>query len=180
MVGGVVKMQDNVYPEKEFIKIQSKIMGSQFPWYLQESGVSVKKSLGGDGFQFTHQLRSVDGGISPYNDLFRDLYIHLGVKRLFRSKLNLTHRTDEIHEFQPLHIDLSEDNPPWTTAIFYLNTNNGYTLFEDGTKVESVANRMVEFEGHTAHTGSTHTIGTPCHEYDEGRFRVVLNINFLR
>lgn len=180
MVGGVVKMQDNVFSKEEFNKIQSKIMGSQFPWYLQESGVSANVKEGGDGFQFTHQLRNVDGGTSPYNDLFRNLYIRLGVKRLFRSKLNLLYRTDEIHEFQPLHIDLNEDNPPWTTAIFYINTNNGYTLFEDGTKVESVANRIVEFEGHTAHTGSTHTFGTPCHEYDEGRFRVVLNINFLR
>jgi hypothetical protein len=43
-------------------------------------------------------------------------------------------------------------------------------LFEDGTKVDSVANRMVVFDGTTKHTGSTHT--------DGDRFRFVLNINF--
>ena len=51
-----------------------------------------------------------------------------------------------------------------------MNTNNGYTLFEDGTKVDSIANRMVVFDGNTKHTGSTHT--------DDDRFRFVLNINF--
>ena len=175
-----VKMQDNVYPEEEFNRIQHEIMGSEFPWYLQESGVSSNVKNGGYGFQFTHQLCDVDGNVSFYNNLFRNLYMRLGIKRLLRSKLNLLYKTDKIHEFQPFHIDLSENNPPWTTSIFYINTNNGYTLFKDGTKIESVANRIVEFDGHTAHTGSTHTIGTPCHEYDEGRFRVVLNINFLR
>ena len=109
--------------------------------------------------------------------------MRLGVKRLLRSKINLLYRTKNIHEFKPFHIDIESNwlgNQQWTTAIFYINTNNGYTLFEDGTKIESVANRIIEFDGDTRHTGSTHTIATPCHKYDEGRFRVVLNINFLR
>ena len=49
------------------------------------------------------------------------------------------------------------------------STNNGYTLFEDGTKVDSVANRMVLFEGNRLHTGATQT--------DE-RFRYVVNFNY--
>ena len=175
-----ILINEQFLPVEEFDRIQSEVMGSQFPWYKQECGVSANVDKGGYGFQFTHQLRNVDRGTSHYNDLFTNLYMRLGVKRLFRSKLNLLYRTKEIHEFKPFHVDLNENNPPWSTAIFYMNTNNGYTLFEDGTKVDSVANRLVEFEGHTFHTGSTHTIGTPCHEYDEGRFRVVLNINFLR
>ena len=175
-----ILINESFLPVGEFEKIQSVVMGSQFPWYKQECGVSANVDKGGDGFQFTHQLVNVDGGTTPYNHFFGNLYRSLGMKRLFRSKLNLLYRTEEIHEFKPFHVDLSENNPPWTTAILYMNTNNGYTLFEDGTKVDSVANRLVEFEGHTFHTGSTHTIGTPCHEYDKGRFRVVLNINFLR
>ena len=175
-----ILINESFLPVGEFEKIQSIVMGSQFPWYKQECGVSAPVKEGGYGFQFTHQLCNVDGGRSSCNHFFINLYRLLGVKRLFRSKLNLLYRTEEIHEFKPFHIDLNENNPPWTTAILYMNTNNGYTLFENGTKVDSVANRLVEFEGHTFHTGSTHTIGTPCHEYDEGRFRVVLNINFLR
>ena len=33
----------------------------------------------------------------------------------------------------------------WTTSILYMNTNNGYTIFENGDKVESVENRLVTF-----------------------------------
>ena len=72
-------------------------MGSQFPWYKQECGVSANVDKGGYGFQFTHQLRNVDRGTSHYNDLFTNLYMRLGVKRLFRSKLNLLYITKEIH-----------------------------------------------------------------------------------
>jgi hypothetical protein len=36
-----------------------------------------------------------------------------------------------------------------------LNTCNGYTLFADETKVESIENRFVMFDGHLEHTGVT-------------------------
>ena len=50
-----------------------------------------------------------------------------------------------------------------------MNTNNGKTIFKHGEEVNSVANRMVRFNGDTLHTGATQT--------DE-RFRFVLNINY--
>ena len=56
------------------------------------------------------------------------------------------------------------------TAIFYLNTNNGYTLFEDGTKIESVANRLLTFDANLPHTGTSCT---------DKQFRCVLNINYF-
>ena len=108
--------------------------------------------------------------MSPYNYLLRNLYLRLGVNKLWRCKMNLTLRTREPSVFYPFHTDFTTLPLPFTTVVFYLNTNNGYTLFEDGTKVDSVANRMVVFDGTTKHTGSTHT--------DGDRFRFVLNINF--
>ena len=107
--------------------------------------------------------------MSPYNYLLRNLYIRLGVNKLWRSKINLTLRTKDDFVFYPFHTDFA-NHDTYTTAIFYLNTNNGYTLFEDGTKVDSVANRMVMFNGNTKHTSASHTEGD--------RFRFVLNINF--
>ena len=56
------------------------------------------------------------------------------------------------------------------TSILYLNTNNGYTRFEDGTKVESVANRMVTFPNQMMHTGTTTT---------DSEYRLVLNLNYV-
>ena len=57
-----------------------------------------------------------------------------------------------------------------TTAILYVNSNNGYTLFEDGTKVESVENRIVLFDSNLRHTGTTCT---------EEKVRIVVNFNFF-
>ena len=59
---------------------------------------------------------------------------------------------------------------PSSTSIFYMNTNNGYTKFEDGTKVESVANRMVTFPANMKHAETSCT--------DE-KIRVVINFNLF-
>ena len=60
---------------------------------------------------------------------------------------------------------------PYTTSIFYMNTNNGYTEFEDGTKVESIANRIVSFPFNMEHTGTSCT--------DE-QTRIVINFNYVK
>ena len=59
----------------------------------------------------------------------------------------------------------------WTTAILYINTNNGFTEFEDGVKVESIANRLVMFPSNFKHRGITQT--------DE-QTRIMINFNFLK
>ena len=46
------------------------------------------------------------------------------------------------------HTDLSGDMhmdtmKTWTTSVYYINTNNGYTEFNDGTKIESVENSSI-------------------------------------
>ena len=72
-----------------------------------------------------------------------------------------------------LHIDIQ--NPELksilTTGIFYVNNNDGYTLLEDGTKIESVANRFVSFSAETNHSG------TSCTNTNR---RVVLNLNYIK
>ena len=55
--------------------------------------------------------------------------------------------------------------------VYYLNSNNGYTEFEDGKKVPSVRNSMVVFSNRLRHRAVEHTDG----DYQ----RVVLNMNFL-
>ena len=63
-----------------------------------------------------------------------------------------TSRTDKVIE-HGLHIDIENSLNCCKTSVMYLNTNNGYTLFEDGTKVDSVANRLVTFNNSTKHSG---------------------------
>ena len=58
---------------------------------------------------------------------------------------------------------------PHNVAIIYLNSNDGYTFFEDGAKIESVENRCIIFPGNLKHAGTSCT---------DSNLRVVLNINY--
>ena len=68
-----------------------------------------------------------------------------------------------------MHIDFG-DVTGYKTAIYYVNSNDGYTKFETGEIVESVGNRLVIFDGRTKHCGSTHT---------NQKYRIVINFNYF-
>ena len=101
--------------------------------------------------------------------ILADVYSKLNIAVLIKAKANFNIVTDEIIE-HGLHIDVEQIAGICTTAILYLNTNNGYTIFEDGTKVESLANRLVKFP-----TGTKHS-GTSCTDI---RNRMVINFNYI-
>ena len=87
----------------------------------------------------------------------------LKVSNFIRAKLNCTTRTSKIFKFKP-HYDWDGD---CNVAIFYINSNNGYTQFETGEKVESVENRLVTFDNKIEHFGTTPT---------NSQTRIVLNM----
>ena len=68
-----------------------------------------------------------------------------------------------------MHIDFG-DVTGYKTAIYYVNSNDGYTKFETGEIVESVGNRLVIFDGRIKHCGSTHT---------NQKYRIVINFNYF-
>ena len=55
-------------------------------------------------------------------------------------------------------------------SLLYLNTNNGFTEFDDGTRVDSIENRFVTFDGSVPHSSSTCT---------DKKNRLVLAINYF-
>jgi hypothetical protein len=103
--------------------------------------------------------------------LLNDLYTKLRVGTFMKAKVNCNFVTNEIIE-HGLHTDIEPRSlgESMTTAIYYVNSNDGYTLFEDGTKVESVANRLVMFPCNTKHTGTSCT---------DQRYRMVINLNYI-
>ena len=86
-------------------------------------------------------------------------------KTIRRIKANLTTKTTS-HEEGGYHTDYSDI----TTAVYYINTNNGYTEFENGVRVSSVANRVCIFDSHLKHRGTTHSEGS--------NQRIVVNFNY--
>jgi hypothetical protein len=163
-------IEDNFLDQNVFGELQSFMMGDNFAWYYRDT-IDYKDEVS-DKFQFTHgfygeNVPSYDGEIvNPILEIINPV-------SLWRIKANLLTRTPKIVENE-LHVDngdlKGEKLKQWSTSIFYVNTNNGYTKFEDGTKVESVANRLVSFPANTKHTGTSCT--------DE-KTRVVINFNYF-
>tara|TARA_B100001250_G_scaffold373391_1_gene359507 strand:- start:530 stop:1021 length:492 start_codon:yes stop_codon:yes gene_type:complete len=161
-----MKVIDNFLPEYHFNQIQSIMMDSYFPWYYNSSINSSdgKGTTLGD-YQFTHTFYDDDdGGI--ISDLYTSLMTFCAnqLGKCNRVKANLNPRT-RFHRKGGYHIDF----PDVTTAILYINTNNGWTHIKKHGKVKSVANRIVIFDSNLKHTGVTCT---------DKNIRVLVNFNF--
>ncbi|MAU64390.1 MAG: hypothetical protein CMC38_08660, partial [Flavobacteriaceae bacterium] len=55
-------------------------------------------------------------------------------------------------------------------ALIYLNTNDGFTELDDGTRIDSIENRLLLFNGNELHSSSTCT--------DQKR-RVLISLNYF-
>ena len=166
-----IKIEDNFLAQEYFDFLQQTMMGPGFPWYYNDS---IDSSDDVDKFQFVHGFYQ---GAVPVNDSYEMMYPILNILKapaLYRIKANLQTRLPALVENE-FHADIDilseEKQKQWTTSIFYVNTNNGYTIFKDGTKVESVANRMVTFPSNLEHTGTSCT--------DE-MIRVIINFNYFQ
>ena len=145
-----MKIIDNFLEEDDFIRIQSLMLSDKFTWNFS---IVDERSYDIDDYHFSHVFNPEDnffGLTIPFIDKMQE---HSDVRKIIKIKANLQPRTNN-NIIQSFHTDFPTD---WKnkTAVYYLNTCNGYTLFADETKVESIANRFVMFDGHLEHTGVT-------------------------
>ena len=169
---------DNFLPNDQFETLQKFILSKKFPWHFNEYIHPTVEEI--FNFQFVHMfysdLESPPFPLSQYQKKVSPIVDILDPLKLNRIKANLIPITPEIIKDQ-FHTDVgapsvrhvSEYMKKWTTAIFYINTNNGYTELEDGTIIESIANRLVKFPANTNHRGTSCT---------DQRVRVVINFNY--
>ena len=166
-----MKIEDNFLEKKEFDELQTLIMGSDIAWYFNKV-IDDKTDL--NKFQFTHTFYKDFNSHSAFLERLTPIIKKIKIISLWRIKANLLTKTPNI-VVNRFHIDNRYLSPEkmkqWTTSIFYINSNNGYTEFEDGTKVESVANRLVTFPAKMKHRGTSCT--------DE-KTRVVINFNYFK
>ena len=159
-----IEIYDNFLDKEIFEDLQTQVMGEHFFWKYR--GNVVYKDEPKEYFQFVHLLFNSNNPTSDKYYLLDPLLNKMGVTALVRAKANLLTRT-EIHIEHGFHVDYHFD---CYSAIYYINTNNGYTLFEDGTKINSLENRLVVFNSRIKHTGATCT---------DQKKRIVININFF-
>ena len=147
------------------------------PWYFA-SNIAYDKVVEDKIFFFCHMFYSNNVPQSPlYNELL-PLLDKLEMKCLIRIKGNLYPNTHKLHE-HPMHVDFPMYMPKieygvtdasHSAAILSLNTCDGYTKLKDGTKIDSVANRLLLFDSSEEHCSTT-TTNVPA--------RINININYI-
>jgi len=153
-----------------FNNIKNLLMSSDFPYYYNNYVVNENDSK--SDYFFSHIVYKDNQQTSdffnkiivPILDRLKEL--KLDFNYLHRAKVNCyTKKHKEIQT--EMHTDMPEKH---TVAIFSINSNNGYTLFENKDKILSIENQLVLFDGSIKHCSVAQT--------DEN-LRININLNLL-
>ena len=162
------QIKDNFLSPSEFEEVKDILEGDMISWY------NNKETVKGRNQQvplLTHTFFDInppwDGPSSQYFPLMRAFVERLKIypENLYRIKANLQFKTI-FHRNTGYHYD---DFPEGKIALFYVNTNNGYTKIKKVGKINCIANRLVIFDSSLEHAGFT------CTDEDT---RVVINFNY--
>ena len=162
---------DNFLPDSEFWRVYSEMLGPEFPWFVQLPKDSEEAYGNGLYFhhknsivQFSHNIVS-EFGTSPWVSLVEPIIKALGAKEVIDIRARMLMKTSKVIPLN-WHTDKDLD---CKTAVYYLNSNNGKTIFKEGSEVESISNRLLSFDSQNTHMGTT------CSNTD---YRVVINFNY--
>jgi hypothetical protein len=173
------KVIDNFLEPYVADRIKFILSSTEFPWYYHnhiayksntfEQSKLVGEEDGLDRYQFVHSFKSnvlgtssiwFDQSTLPIIDKLK-----VSFSQVIRAKVNLSLYTGKPYA-SAFHIDNAE---PHKVALYYVNTNNGYTEFESGEKVSCIKNRIVLFDGTIKHRAIKQT---------DTKTRIAININY--
>lgn len=162
----MIEIKDNFLDNETFTQIKNFMMSDKMPWFFN----SEVNKFNNKDFYFTHMFISESKVVSILNDnLILPLISKIKYRNILKAKANLFIKHSK-HIKYGLHTDYPKDFTH-TTVLFSINSNNGYTEFENKKKVKSVENRLLIFDGQLKHqsVGQTDT-----------KQRINLNINIER
>ena len=170
-----LKIIDNFLTDNDFNLLVSNTVGRNDGHQVQFRVVSNVENFGAIeenwSWYMINMLYSTD---TPQNEICGKIYEMFvpkfkklaNFKTMIRIKINAYPYTNVVKEHKE-HIDFNYEH---IGAVFSLNTCDGYTKFSDGTKVESVANRIVFFDASKKHQSTTTS---------NAKLRYNINFNFL-
>ena len=170
-----LKIIDNFLTDNDFNLLVSNTVGRNDGHQVQFRVVSNVENFGAIeenwSWYMINMLYLMD---TPQNEICGKIYEMFvpkfkelaNFKTMIRIKINAYPYTNVVKEHKE-HIDFNYEH---IGAVFSLNTCDGYTKFSDGTKVESVANRIVFFDASKKHQSTTTS---------NAKLRYNINFNFL-
>jgi hypothetical protein len=168
-----VQIFNNFLDQEVFLEIKKFIMSPRCQWrYVNYIAHKDGRDNDNDGY-FVHSFKDCHPQTfedrypeSPHFPLIVKILDKIQYQNILRIRSSLYPRRD-VQKPDPFHIDY---NFPHRVCIFYVNTNNGYTMFENGEKIPSVENQLATFDGSEKHCSVVQT-DTPA--------RYIVNINIL-
>ena len=161
---------DNFLDKDIHQEIKKTMFSFDFPWYYSGQTNYSRQIEGSNDktdFMFNHVFYRNNQILSQYfPTLVMPIIGNIKYNYLKRIKANLYTKKDK-HIFHGFHVDSFE---PHKVALYSVNTNNGFTEFEDGEKFFSIENRLIIFDGKKKHRSVSQT--------DEN-LRVNININLI-
>ena len=170
---------DNFLNPKVFEHMKKTIMGTYFPWFHYDTIVREGEDKKDMTFYSMHML--YDNDRPTFQNSFEIMDPVLGelmklddprfrMNTLIRVKINNYPNQGTFRE-HTMHTDWpSKGGLNRKACLFSINTCDGYTGFEDGTKIESVANRALIFDPSNNHCSTNTTNDTR---------RVNINFNYF-
>ena len=167
---------DNFLSESEFKEIYNIIFNDGnpvFEWFFSTEVTSI--NIDEEDFWSTYFSHCFYVDYCPRSryfetitNIFKPKFEKLegNFKTWIRIKANLYPYTKSLKEHNS-HCDYEFSHH---AAVFSLNTCNGFTRMEDGTKVDSVRNRIVIFDAGKNHNSTTTS---------NSKFRANINFNWL-
>lgn len=159
-----MKIIENFLHNEQFNIIKEELLSSNFPWFFRKSQVSFDNSKYTE--YFTHSFYHNNIINSDKWSIIKPIIDCLDIKALVEVRANLIVQKHE-NILSDFHTDYDFD---CNTAIFYINTNNGYTQFKNDKKIKCDENKMIIFNSSEQHAAASQT--------DEKQ-RIVLNINYF-
>ncbi len=172
-----IEIIDNFLNKDDFEDLKKFLMSPRSQWrFVDFIAHKDERGQGRDGY-FVHSFTDRDPNtflerfeVSPDYQKVVKLLDCIKNKLNFREILRVRSSLYPRREKQipdPFHVDYNFNHK---VCIFYINTNNGFTLFENGEKVNSKANRLMIFDGLEKHCSVVQTDTTA---------RYIININLL-
>jgi len=159
-----MKTEQDFLIKEIFNNIKNNIIHDNFfPWFLKEKLNENQENSALDSY-FTHSFYLNNNINSDKFNLIKPLIDKLKAKALLRVVANFYYRTDKIVE-HPMHCDYQF---PHKGALLSLNTCDGFTILEDGTRVPSVENQLLHLATDKPHASTSTTNA-------KGRFNIIVN-----
>ena len=156
---------DNFLDKEYFDSLVAYFFNEQTTWNMITDFVE-KDEIQNKLFFIVHGIYA---GWQPRSTAFDKIFPllqKLEANHFLRIKANLYPSSETLHE-HTMHVDFDYSH---CTALFSLNTCDGYTKLKDGTQINSVANRILLFDASEEHCSTTTT---------DTFARVNININYF-